>query len=166
MVFTVLQNCQKPVLAEVSGYALGIGFEIVLACDIILAADDAKFGQPEITLGIIPGFGAISRLLNFAGKAQMMDMVMSGKALNAEEAFSLGLISRIVPLKDLHDETLSLAVKIGAMSENAISAIKQCCNFSLRNPMNGGIEYEKMMVKSLTDSLEFREKLKNFLTKA
>lgn len=165
-VFTVLQNCQKPIIAEVSGFALGIGFEIALACDIILASDNAKFGQPEISLGIIPGFGAISRLLKFAGKAPMMDIVMSGKSLSAEEAFSLGLISRIVPLNILHNETLKLAEKIGNMPDTALSAIKNCCNFACKNPLNGGIEYERLMAKNLSESYEFKENLKKFLTKA
>ncbi len=161
IVFNELQKCQKPVLAEVSGLALGIGCELALACDIILASDEAQFGMPETSLGLIPSFGGISRFLRTLGKAQTMDILMSGKALTAEEAHMGGLISRICPLKDVHKEALKLAEKIGKMPASTLGAIKNCCRFSFANPFSGSIEYERQCAKTITESAELRERLEN-----
>ena len=116
-----MQNCfrrfaaiKKPIIAAVSGYALGIGCELALACDIILAADNARFGQPELSLGTIPAFGATQRLTRALGKAKAMEMILSGRALTAEEAFVSGLVSRIVPLPDLFEDAAKTAVRIAA----------------------------------------------------
>ena len=127
-----MQNCfrrfaavKKPIIAAVSGYALGIGCELALACDIILAADNARFGQPELSLGTIPAFGATQRLTRALGKAKAMEMILSARALTAEEAFVSGLISRIVPLPDLFEDAAKTAARIATQPLGALKAAKR-----------------------------------------
>lgn len=127
-----MQNCfrrfaavKKPIIAAVSGYALGIGCELALACDIILAADNTRFGQPELSLGTIPAFGATQRLTRALGKAKAMEMILSGRALTAEEAFVSGLISRIVPLPDLFEDAAKTAARIATQPLGALKAAKK-----------------------------------------
>ena len=116
---------RKPLIAAVAGFALGAGCEIALACDIILAADNAKFGQPELSLAAVPCFGATQRLTKAVGKAKAMEIILSGRAMNAEEAERAGLVSRIIPLVDLYDESYKVAARIAAQAELAVSTAAQ-----------------------------------------
>jgi len=134
--FLKISNCSKPIIAEVAGYALGIGCDLALAADIILAADSAQFGYPETSIGMIPAFGGCSRLSQIIGKAKTMDMILTGKALSAQEADNAGLISRIVPLADLDTEALRVANRIASLPNQAVilakETIKQVANMSLQ----------------------------------
>ena len=114
-----LATCRKPIIAAVGGYALGSGCEIAMMCDFIIAAENAKFGQPEITIGTIPGAGGTQRLTRFVGKAKAMDMCLTGRMMDAEEAERSGLVGRIVPAADLMEETMKVAERIAAMSRPA-----------------------------------------------
>src|SRR5580692_10310124 len=118
-------HCRKPTIAAVSGYALGGGCELAMMCDTIIAADTAKFGQPEITLGVIPGAGGTQRLTRFVGKAKAMDMVLTGRMMDAAEAERSGLVSRVVAAATLLDEALALAARIAEMSRPAVMIAKE-----------------------------------------
>src|SRR5689334_7435905 len=117
-----ITTCRKPIIAAVAGFALGGGCEVAMMCDTIIAADTAKFGQPEITLGVIPGSGGTQRLTRFVGKAKAMDMVLTGRMMDAAEAERSGLVSRVVPADHLVEETVMLATKIAEMSRPSVLA--------------------------------------------
>lgn len=164
-----MQNCfrrfaavKKPIIAAVSGYALGIGCELALACDIILAADNARFGQPELSLGTIPAFGATQRLTRALGKAKAMEMILSGRALTAEEAFVSGLISRIVPLPDLFEDAAKTAARIAAQPLGALKAAKEAVLAAQNTPLEEGIAFERKAAQCCLAADEFRESLRNF----
>ena len=164
-----MQNCfrrfaavKKPIIAAVSGYALGIGCELALACDIILAADNARFGQPELSLGTIPAFGATQRLTRALGKAKAMEMILSGRALTAEEAFVSGLVSRIVPLPDLFEDAAKTAVRIAAQPLGALKAAKEAGLAAQNTPLEEGIAFERKAAQCCLAADEFRESLRNF----
>lgn len=164
-----MQNCfrrfaavKKPIIAAVSGYALGIGCELALACDIILAADNTRFGQPELSLGTIPAFGATQRLTRALGKAKAMEMILSGRALTAEEAFVSGLISRIVPLPDLFEDAAKTAVRIAAQPLGALKAAKEAVLAAQNTPLEEGIAFERKAAQCCLAADEFRESLRNF----
>ena len=164
-----MQNCfrrftavKKPIIAAVSGYALGIGCELALACDIILAADNARFGQPELSLGTIPAFGATQRLTRALGKAKAMEMILSGRALTAEEAFVSGLVSRIVPLPDLFEDAVKTAARIAAQPLGALKAAKEAVLAAQNTPLEEGIAFEGKAAQCCLAADEFRESLRNF----
>lgn len=164
-----MQNCfrrftavKKPIIAAVSGYALGIGCELALACDIILAADNARFGQPELSLGTIPAFGATQRLTRALGKAKAMEMILSGRALTAEEAFVSGLVSRIVPLPDLFEDAAKTAARIAAQPLGALKAAKEAVLAAQNTPLEEGIAFERKAAQCCLAADEFRESLRNF----
>lgn len=164
-----MQNCfrrfaavKKPIIAAVSGYALGIGCELALACDIILAADNARFGQPELSLGTIPAFGATQRLTRALGKAKAMEMILSGRALTAEEAFVSGLISRIVPLPDLFEDAAKTAARIATQPLGALKAAKEAVLTAQNTPLEEGIAFERKAAQCCLAADEFRESLRNF----
>ena len=164
-----MQNCfrrfaavKKPIIAAVSGYALGIGCELALACDIILAADNARFGQPELSLGTIPAFGATQRLTRALGKAKAMEMILSGRALTAEEAFVSGLISRIVPLPDLFEDAAKTAARIATQPLGALKAAKEAVLAAQNTPLEEGIAFERNAAQCCLAADEFRESLRNF----
>lgn len=164
-----MQNCfrrfaavKKPIIAAVSGYALGIGCELALACDIILAADNARFGQPELSLGTIPAFGATQRLTRALGKAKAMEMILSGRALTAEEAFVSGLISRIVPLPDLFEDAAKTAAQIATQPLGALKAAKEAVLAAQNTPLEEGIAFERKAAQCCLAADEFRESLRNF----
>ena len=164
-----MQNCfrrfaaiKKPIIAAVSGYALGIGCELALACDIILAADNARFGQPELSLGTIPAFGATQRLTRALGKAKAMEMILSGRALTAEEAFVSGLVSRIVPLPDLFEDAAKTAVRNAAQPLGALKAAKEAVLAAQNTPLEEGIAFERKAAQCCLAADEFRESLRNF----
>src|SRR5690606_31387537 len=125
-----LKRIRKPVIAAVSGYALGGGCELAMACDIIIAADNARFGQPEIKLGVIPGFGGTQRLPRGVSKAKAMDLVLTARMMDAEEAERAGLVSRVVPASRLMEEALDAAATIASMSLPSVIMAKECINQS------------------------------------
>src|SRR4051794_27641047 len=136
-------RCRKPTIAAVSGYALGGGCELAMMCDIIIAADTAKFGQPEITLGTIPGIGGTQRLTRAIGKAKAMDLCLTGRMMDAAEAERSGLVSRIVPVDKLMDEALAAAEKIAAMSQPAAAMAKRAVNRAFETTLAQGMEVER-----------------------
>jgi enoyl-CoA hydratase len=136
-------RCRKPVIAAVAGYALGGGCELAMMCDFIIAADNAKFGQPEITLGTIPGAGGTQRLPRFVGKSKAMDMVLTGRMMDAAEAERCGLVSRVVPLASLMDEALAAAEKIAGMSLLATMVAKEAVNRAFETTLAEGIRFER-----------------------
>ncbi len=157
---------RKPIIAAVAGFALGIGCELALTCDIILAADNAKFGQPELSLSAIPCFGATQLLTKAIGKAKTMEVILSGRAVNAEEAERCGLISRIVPLVDLYDESYKVAARIAEQSELAVSVAKQAIKQAAANtPLSTGIALENQSSRMCLNSDEFRSALSDFISK-
>ena len=157
---------RKPLIAAVAGFALGIGCEIALNCDIILAADNAKFGQPELSLASIPCFGATQLLTKAIGKAKAMEVILSGRAINAEEAERTGLVSRIIPLTDLYDECYKVAAKIAEQSDLAVSTAKQAIKQAAANtPLATGIALENQSSRMCLNSEDFRESLADFIRK-
>lgn len=157
--FRKIEAFTKPLIAAVNGYALGLGCELALVCDIILAADNARFGQPELSLGVLPGFGACSRLVKTLGKAKTMEAILTGKAITAEEALANGMISRIVNYADLEEESLKVAMRIAAQPYQAVinakETIKQVNNMNLQN----GLELESKSCKLSLNSSEFTDSL-------
>jgi enoyl-CoA hydratase len=138
-----LAKCRKPTIAAVSGYALGGGCELAMMCDIIIASETAKFGQPEITLGTIPGIGGTQRLTRAIGKTKAMDLCLTGRMMDAAEAERSGLVSRIVPVDRLMDEALAAAEKIAAMSQPAAAMAKRAINRAFETTLSEGLEVER-----------------------
>src|SRR5271157_5360957 len=136
---------RKPVIAAVAGFALGGGCEIAMMCDFILAADTAKFGQPEIKLGVIPGAGGTQRLTRFVGKSKAMEMCLTGRMMDAAEAERSNLVARVVPAGDLIAETLKTAEKIAALSTVATVAAKQAVNRAFETTLNEGVRAERQL---------------------
>jgi enoyl-CoA hydratase/carnithine racemase len=158
-------ECRKPVIAAVSGYALGGGCELALACDIIIAADTARFGLPEITLGVIPGAGGTQRLTRAVGKAKAMEMILSGRFMTAEEAERANLVSRVVSEGDLMEETMTLAAKIADMSGVAVMLAKKAVNRADESSLAEGLEYERMAFYSLFATEDQKEGMAAFVEK-
>ena len=148
-------KCRKPTIAAVSGYALGGGWELAMMCDIIIASDTAKFGQPEITLGTIPGIGGTQRLTRAIGKSKAMDLCLTGRMMDAAEAERSGLVSRIVPADKLMEEALAAAEKIASMSRPAAAMAKQAINRAFETPLAEGLNVERNLFHS-TFALEDR----------
>ncbi len=140
-----ITTCRKPIIAAVAGYALGGGCEVAMMCDIILAADTAKFGQPEITLGIIPGAGGTQRLTRAVGKAKAMDMILTGRQMDAGEAERVGLVSRVIPADNLLEEALKAASRIADMSLPSVMMAKESVNRSFESSLAEGIRFERRM---------------------
>jgi enoyl-CoA hydratase len=150
-----LAKCRKPTIAAVAGYALGGGCELAMMCDIIIAADTAKFGQPEITLGTIPGIGGTQRLTRAVGKSKAMDLCLTGPMMDAAEAERSGLVSRVVPADRLMDEVLAAADKIASMSQPAAAMAKEAINRAFETPLADGLNLERNLFHS-TFALEDR----------
>jgi enoyl-CoA hydratase len=148
-------KCRKPTIAAVAGYALGGGCELAMMCDIIIAADTAKFGQPEITLGTIPGIGGTQRLTRAVGKSKAMDMCLTGRMMDAAEAERSGLVSRIVPSDKLMEEVMAAAEKIAAMSRPAAAMAKEAINRAFETPLSDGLNVERNLFHA-TFALEDR----------
>jgi enoyl-CoA hydratase len=140
-----IAQCRKPVIAAVAGYALGGGCEMAMMCDIILAADNAKFGQPEITLGVLPGAGGTQRLTRLVGKSKAMEMCLSGRMMDAAEAERSGLVARVVPLAQLMDEALKLAERIAGMSAPIAMMVKEAVNRAYETTLAEGIRFERRL---------------------
>ncbi|GGB52204.1 enoyl-CoA hydratase [Tistrella bauzanensis] len=143
-----ITRCKKPVIAAVSGYALGGGCELAMMCDFILAAENAKFGQPEINLGTIPGSGGTQRLTRFVGKSKAMEMCLTGRMMDAEEAERAGLVSRIVPVTDLMDEALKVAQAIAAKSLPSVMMAKEAVNAAYETTLTQGVRFERRLFHS------------------
>jgi len=161
---TVLR-VRKPVIAAVAGFALGGGCELAMMCDIVLAADTAKFGQPEITLGIIPGAGGTQRLTRAVGKAKAMEMVLTGRMLTAEEAERANLVSRVVPAGELLEEATRLAERIAALSPVATAMAKQAVNVAFESTLREGVRHERQLFLSLFGTADQREGMAAFVEK-
>jgi enoyl-CoA hydratase len=140
---------RKPVIAAVAGYALGGGCELAMMCDFIIAADSAKFGQPEITLGVMPGMGGSQRLTRFVGKSKAMDMVLTGRMMDATEAERSGLVSRVVPAADLVEEAVKAAQKIADFSLPAVIMAKEAVNRSYDLTLAEGLRFERRVFHSM-----------------
>ncbi len=144
-----LTRIRKPVVAAVAGYALGGGCELAMMCDFIVAADNARFGQPEITLGVMPGMGGSQRLTRFVGKSKAMDMCLTGRMMDAAEAERSGLVSRVVPVADLLEETLKIADKIAGFSLPAVMMTKEAVNRSYETTLAEGLRFERRVFHSM-----------------
>lgn len=157
--------CRKPIIAAVSGYALGGGCELAMMCDFIIASESAKFGQPEINLGVIAGIGGTQRLTRFVGKAKSMDMHLTGRFMDAEEAERSGLVSRVVPGKKLMDEAMSAAQKVAEKSALTVKAAKEAVNRAYEMPLREGLLFERRLFHGLFASEDQKEGMKAFLEK-
>ncbi|MBB94297.1 MAG: enoyl-CoA hydratase [Rhodobacteraceae bacterium] len=162
---TRIERIRKPVIAAVSGYALGGGCELAMACDFIIAAETAKFGQPEINLGVMAGLGGTQRLTRFVGKSKSMDMNLTGRFMTAEEAERAGLVSRVVPAKKLMEEALSAAQKIAEKSQIATLAIKESVNRSYETTLSEGLLFERRVFHSMFATEDQKEGMAAFLEK-
>ena len=160
-----IRSVRKPVIAAVSGFALGGGCELAMMCDFIIAADNAKFGQPEIKLGIIPGAGGTQRLPRAVGKAKAMDLALTGRMMNAEEAERAGLVSRVVPLEKLMDEALGAALAICDYSQIATMAAKESVNRAFESNLNDGIMFERRIFHALFATDDQKEGMAAFVDK-
>jgi enoyl-CoA hydratase len=144
-----LLRCRKPIIAAVAGYALGGGCELAMMCDFIIAADNAKFGQPEINLGVIAGIGGTQRLTRFVGKSKSMEMHLTGRMMDAEEAERAGLVSRVVPAKKLMEDAMATATKISEKSLLTVMAVKEAVNRSYETTLREGVLFERRLFHSL-----------------
>ncbi|GLK85025.1 enoyl-CoA hydratase [Ancylobacter defluvii] len=160
-----LSRFRKPVIAAVAGYALGGGCELAMMCDILLAADNARFGQPEIQLGIIPGAGGSQRLTRAVGKAKSMEMCLTGRTLSASEADMYGLVSRVVPLADLMTEAMKVADTIANLSLPSVMMAKESVNRSFETTLGEGIRFERRLFQSLFASDDQKEGMAAFVEK-
>ena len=156
---------RKPVIAAVSGFALGGGCELAMMCDFIIAADNAKFGQPEIKLGVIPGAGGTQRLPRAVGKSKAMDMALTGRMMDAVEAERAGLASRVVPLDKLMDEALGAALQISDFSQIAVMAAKESVNRSFEGTLADGIMFERRLFHALFATEDQKEGMDAFVNK-
>ncbi len=160
-----LLKVRKPVVAAVAGFALGGGCELAMMCDFIIAADNAKFGQPEIKLGIIPGAGGTQRLPRAVGKAKAMDLVLTGRMMDAAEAERAGLVSRVVPLDKLMDEALAAALQICDYSQLAVFAAKESVNRAYESGLSDGVMYERRLFHALFATEDQKEGMEAFVNK-
>ena len=158
-------RCRKPVIAAVAGYALGGGCELAMMCDFIIAADTAKFGQPEITLAVSPGAGGTQRLTRFIGKAKAMDMVLTGRMMDAAEAERCGLVSRVVAADALIETALAAAKTIAGFSANAVMLTKEMVDAAYETPMGQGIMLERRLFHSLFAFDDQKEGMAAFIEK-
>jgi len=160
-----IRSIRKPVIAAVSGFALGGGCELAMMCDFIIAAENAKFGQPEIKIGIIPGAGGTQRLPRAVGKSKAMDMVLTSRMMDALEAERAGLVSRIVPLDKLMDEALAAALAICQMPRLAAMAAKESVNRAFEGPLSDGVMFERRLFQAMFATADQKEGMDAFLAK-
>ena len=156
---------RKPVIAAVAGFALGGGCELAMQCDLIIAADNAKFGQPEIKLGVIPGIGGTQRLTRAVGKAKAMDLVLTGRMMDAAEAERSGLVARVVPLAGLMDETMKVADAIAGMGLPSVYAAKESVNRAFETTLAEGIRFERRVFHALFATEDQKEGMAAFIEK-
>ncbi len=160
-----INDIRKPIIAAVAGYALGGGCEFALACDIIIAADTAKFALPEVTLGIIPGGGGTQRMARALGKAKAMELILTGRMMDAAEAERSGLVSRVVPAEKLMEEALAMAEKIANLSQPVISAAKEAVRAAFEQPMTEGLRHERALIHALFALEDQKEGMAAFVEK-
>ena len=164
-VFGRILTIQKPVIAAVSGWALGAGCELSLSCDMIIASDTAKFGQPEINIGVIPGAGGTQRLIRAVGKALAMEMILNDRKLTAQEALHYGLVNRVVPVGDFLNVAIILADEIAARAPMAVRAAKRMINHSYESFLKDGLAEEKQVFYNLFASEDQKEGMQAFIEK-
>ncbi len=160
-----IRNIRKPVIAAVAGYALGGGNELALVCDIVIAAENAQFGQPEVKLGVMPGAGGTQRLARFAGKAKTMDLCLTARTMDAVEAERAGIVSRVVPLDKLADEAMAVADKIANYSLPVIMMIKETVNRAYETTLSEGVHYERRIFHSMFSLEDQKEGMAAFVEK-
>ncbi|OIP20069.1 MAG: enoyl-CoA hydratase [Comamonadaceae bacterium CG_4_9_14_0_8_um_filter_60_18] len=160
-----IRSVRKPVIAAVSGFALGGGCELAMMCDFIIAADNARFGQPEIKLGIIPGAGGTQRLPRAVGKAKAMDLALTGRMMDAAEAERAGLVSRVVPLDKLMEEALGAALMISGYSQIATMAVKESVNRAFESGLSDGVMFERRLFHALFATADQKEGMNAFVEK-
>jgi enoyl-CoA hydratase len=160
-----IRQVRKPVIAAVAGFALGGGCEVAMMCDIVLAADTARFGQPEIKIGIVPGAGGTQRLPRAVGKAKAMEMVLTGRMIGAEEAERSGLVSRVVSAAELMDEAFKVSSLICQLGQPSVMMAKDAVNRSFETPLSEGISYERRLFHSLFGTEDQREGMAAFIEK-
>src|SRR5690349_7815060 len=158
-------RARKPVVAAVAGFALGGGCEVAMMCDIVIAADNAKFGQPEITIGVVPGAGGTQRLPRAIGKAKAMDMVLTNRWINAQQAEAWGLISRVVPADKLMEEAFSVAAQINGFGQISVMAAKEAVNRAFESSLSDGLWYERRLFHAMFGTADQREGMAAFLEK-
>jgi enoyl-CoA hydratase len=158
-------RCRKPLVAAVAGYALGGGCELAMMCDFIIAAETAKFGQPEITLGVMPAWGGSQRLTRSVGKAKAMDLCLTGRMMDAAEAERAGLVARVVAADKLMEETMAAAKKIASMGLLAVIANKEAVNAAFETPLNEGLKLERRLFYSLFATEDQKEGMAAFIEK-
>ena len=157
--------CRKPVIAAVAGYALGGGCELAMMCDFIIAADSAKFGQPEITIGTIPGAGGTQRLTRFVGKSKAMEMCLTGRLMDAEEAERSGLATRVVPADELLDDAVKTATKIAELSRPVVMIAKESVNRAYETTLSEGVRFERRLFHSTFATEDQKEGMAAFAEK-
>lgn len=160
-----IARCKKPIIAAVSGFALGGGCEIAMMCDFIIAAENARFGQPEIKLGIIPGAGGSQRLAKFVGKSKAMDMCLTGRMMDAQEAERSGLVSRVVPTNELLDTALSIAAEIAQYSQPSLQLAKEVVNRAFETHLSEGVRFERRVFQALFSTQDQKEGMAAFVEK-
>jgi enoyl-CoA hydratase len=160
-----LAHARKPVVAAVAGFALGGGCELAMQCDLIIAADNAKFGQPEIKLGVIPGIGGTQRLTRAIGKAKAMDLILTGRTMDAQEAERAGLVARVVPLAELMSEAMKVAETIASMSLPALMVAKESVNRAFEVSLAEGVRFERRVFHSLFATEDQKEGMAAFIEK-
>ena len=160
-----VSKTRKPVIAAVAGFALGGGCELAMMCDFILAADTAKFGQPEIKLGVMPGAGGTQRLTRFVGKSKAMEMLLTGRMIDAEEAERCGLVSRVVPANELLVEALEVAERIASFGRAAVFAVKESVNRSYETTLAEGVRFERRLFHALFATEDQKEGMAAFAEK-
>src|SRR5579863_7904888 len=160
-----ITTCRKPIIAAVAGFALGGGCEMAMMCDTILAAESAKFGQPEITLGIIPGSGGTQRLTRAVGKAKAMELVLTGRMMDAAEAERGGLVSRVVPNDKLLEEALKIAAQIAGFSRPAVFAAKEAVNRAFETTLAEGVRFERRLFHAMFATDDQKEGMAAFVEK-
>jgi enoyl-CoA hydratase len=158
-------RARKPVVAAVAGFALGGGCELAMQCDLIIAADNAKFGQPEIKLGIIPGIGGTQRLPRALGKAKAMDLILTGRMMDAAEAERAGLVARVVPVASLMEEAHKVAEAIASLSLPALLAAKEAVNRAFESPLAEGLRFERRIFATLFATADQKEGMAAFVEK-
>lgn len=164
--FDRFTSVKKPIIAAVNGFCLGGGCELAMCCDFILAADSAKFGQPEIKLGTIPGLGGTQRFTRAIGKSRAMELVLTGDMMSAEEACSRGLVARVVPGEELLEDALKQAGKIASYSQPIVAMAKQCVNASFESSLAEGLRLERMLFYSSFSTKDQKIGMKAFMEKS
>ncbi len=160
-----IARCRKPIIAAVAGYALGGGCELAMLCDIVIAADTAKFGQPEINLGVVPGIGGTQRLPRAVGRARAMDMILTARMMDAAEAERAGLVSRVVPAATLLETAMEVARKIASLSPLAVMMAKELVTAAYETPLSQGVRLERRLFHSLFAFDDQKEGMAAFLEK-